>query len=232
MKFVLMALVMGVAGYFAWQQMRPANKTGAATATPVPTAPPPAIYMEPAPLISPEEQAKIAKSANDQDPAVRWEAILFLDKMKSPAVYDIMFEKLQGDPDTDLRLKIITLLSQRGAAKTVVQASSTDPLNPTTAPEAAARDKRNAAITQNLVWATKDQVPEVRLAALSGLDAMGDYSVASAITDCLKDQDERVRLLALKTLNNLQDKKAVLIEAERKRQEELRRQAEAAKAAK
>jgi len=42
----------------------------------------------------------------------------------------------------------------------------------------------------------------------------------------LKDPDERVRIQALKTLNSLQDKKAALIEAERKRQEEERRKAQ------
>ncbi|MCX5794147.1 MAG: HEAT repeat domain-containing protein [Elusimicrobia bacterium] len=197
MKFLLMTVVLCVAGYFAWQQFKPKP-------LPPPPPPPPAILTEPAPLITPEEQTKIIKSANDTNPEVRWQAILFLDKMRVPAFFDVVFERMQKDQDLEVRLKIITLLGQRGS------------------------DKRIAEISQHLVAATKDSVPEVRMAALQALDALGDYSVGSVVTDSLKDGDERVRLQALKTLNNLQEKKAAMIEAERKRQEELRLKAEEA----
>ena len=75
----------------------------------------------------------------------------------------------------------------------------------------------------------RDFLPEIRIAALQSLDTLGDYAVAPSIMDALRDPDERVRLQALKTLNSLQEKKAAAIEAERKRQEELRRQAAAQK---
>ena len=104
-----------------------------------------------------------------------------------------------------------------------------DPLNPTTVTEAAPRDRREADITKNLVGMVRDFLPEIRIAALQSLDTLGDYAVAPSIMDALRDPDERVRLQALKTLNSLQEKKAAAIEAERKRQEELRRQAAAQK---
>lgn len=190
MRFVMMAVVMAVAGFFAFRRMKP---------TPAPP-PPPAILLEPTPVISPEEQNKIIRSADDNDPQVRWEAIVFLDKMKAPRASHIMLQKLHKDLDPELRIKIINLLS----------------------------DRRNPEITQNLVWVMTDQNPDIRIAALLALEKIGDYATASPITELLKDMDERVKLQALKTLNSLQDKKTAEIAAERTRQEELRRQAESA----
>ena len=222
MKFFLMALVLGVAGYFAWQQFKP---------KPPPPPPPPApiLLTAPASIINTEEQAKIIKSANDQDAEVRWQAILFLDKMKVPVAWDVMFEKIHKDTDLDLRLKVIKLIGEHGAQKLTILPNPADPLNPivsacavsTGVDEKCARD-----IAQHLVATAQDPIPEIRIAALKSLDTLGDYAVAPAITDSLKDPDERVRIQALKTLNSLQDKKAALIEAERKRQEEERRKAQ------
>jgi HEAT repeat protein len=221
MKFLLMIAVLCVAGYFAWQQFKPRP-------APPPPAPPPTILTEPAPLISSEEQAKVVKAASDQDAEVRWQAIVFLDKMKVPSAFDVMFEKIRKDPEVDLRIRVIKLLGERGAQKLTVQSSSSDPLTPVFTADPTSREKRIVEISQHLVATAKDPLPEIRIAALQALDVLGDYSVGSAVTDSLKDPDERVRLQALKTLNDLQDKKAILIEAEKKRQEELRRKAEEA----
>ncbi|MBI5238833.1 MAG: HEAT repeat domain-containing protein [Elusimicrobia bacterium] len=219
MRYLLMTVVLGVAGYFAWNQFKPRQ-------APPPPPPPPAILTEPAPLISPDEQAKVVRSASDQNSEVRWQAIIFLDKMKVPVAFDVMFEKMRKDPDVELRIKIIGLLGQRGAQKVTVTANSNDPLSPTYSADPTSREQRVSEISQHLVAAAKDSIPEIRIAALQALEVMGDYSVASAVTDSLKDPDEKVRLQALRTLNTLQDKKAALIEAERRRQEELRRKAE------
>jgi len=216
-----MTVVLCVAGYFAWQQFKPKP-------APLPQPPPPPILTEPAPLISSEEQTKVIKSANDQDPEVRWQSIVFLDKMKVSSAYDVMFNKMQKDTDVELRIKIITLLGQRGAQKIIMESSPNDPLTPIVTTDPVSREKRITEISQHLVASAKDPQPEIRIASLQALDTLGDYSVGSAVTDCLKDPDEKVRLQALKTLNSLQDKKAAMIEAERKRQEELRRKAEEA----
>ena len=221
MRYLLMTAVLCVAGYFAWSQFKP-------KAPPPPPPPPPAILTEPAPLISPEEVAKVVKSASDQNAEVRWQAIVFLDKMKVPAAFDVMFEKMRKDPEIELRIKVITLLGQRGAQKVTVTTNSSDPLSPVYSADPTSREKRVGDIAQHLVAGARDSIPEIRIAALQALEVMGDYSVASAVTDSLKDPDEKVRLQALRTLNTLQDKKAALIEAERKRQEELRRKAEEA----
>jgi len=194
MKFVVMGLVLVVAGFFAFQQFKPKP------APPPPPPPPPAITLEPQPIINPEEQAKILKSAEDQDPDVRWESLVLLDKMKSPEALPLFFQKLEKDPEPGVRVKIIHVLAMR----------------------------KGPEITQHLIGALKDLEPDVRIEALKALDQVGDFAAASAITETLKDQEENVRVTALKVLNSLQDKKAAEIAAEQKRQEELRRQAEEA----
>ena len=231
MKYVVMVVVLGAAGYFVWQQQQQqqSKAKAAASATAKAVVAPLPIVVEPGPLVNAEDQARIIKSATDQNPDVRWQAILLLDKMKVSQAYDVMFDRLQHDQDTDLRIKIIGLLSQRGAARTTLQPNPNDPLNPTTVTEATPRDRRAADITKNLAGMVRDFLPEIRIAALQSLDTLGDYAVAPSIMDALRDPDERVRLQALKTLNSLQEKKAAAIEAERKRQEELRRQAAAQK---
>jgi HEAT repeat protein len=196
MKYILLVCAIAVAGYMAYQEFKPVPP-------PPPPPPPPAILSEPAPVINEAEQAKILKSAEDQDPNVRWEAVLLLDKMKSPQAMPIMFHMLQKDLDTTVRIKVVELLGGRKGP-----------------------DVLNA-----LVGSLKDQEPDVRLASLRAIEKIGDYSVAGIIaTGPIKDQEESVRLQALKTLNTLQDKKAAEIEAARVRYElEKAAAAEAAK---
>lgn len=197
MKVLMVFVLAGTLGYLVWQKYKPVPP-------PPPPPPPPAILSEPAPVIDMEEQRKVLKSAEDPDPSVRWEAVVLLDKMKSPEALPLMFHLLKKDLDPQLRMKIIDLLSGR----------------------------RSPEITQNIVGAMKDQEAEVRLSALRALDKIGDYSVASAImAGPVKDQEESVRLQALKVLNSLQDKKQAEIEAARVRYEQ-EKAAAAAEAAK
>ncbi|MBI4374816.1 MAG: HEAT repeat domain-containing protein [Elusimicrobia bacterium] len=190
MKFLIAGLVFIVAGYFALKELRvkPAP----------PPPPPPAILLQPLPVIDEVQQAKIIRSANDPDPTVRWEALVFLDKMHSPKAMPLLFEKLKSDLEVEVRLKIVQLLSNRG----------------------------NPEVIKQLVLSLKDDDARVRIATLTALDKIGDYTVAPEITESLKDPEESVRIQALRTLNNLQDKKAAAIAEERRRQEELRRQVE------
>lgn len=197
MKALMVFVLAAALGGILWQKFKPVPP-------PPPPPPPPAILSEPMPVIDPAEQAKVLKSAEDPDPNVRWEAVVLLDKMKSPEAYPLMFFMLQKDLDPQLRVKIIDLLSSR----------------------------KTPEVTQAIVRSMKDMEPEVRLAALRALDKIGDYSVASAImSGPVKDQDETVRLQALKVLNSLQDKKQAEIEAARLayEQEKARAAAEAAK---
>ncbi len=169
-------------------------------------APPPA-PMEalappppPAPLISPEEEAKIVKSASDDNPEVRWEALKLLDKMKAPSALPLLLEKFQKDPEIPLRVRIAEMLGAR----------------------------KSPDVSRVMVAGTKDFIPEIRVAALKALEAQKDVTTASAVTDCLKDPEEAVKLQALKTLNALQETRAAEIAEENRRQEEIRRQAEEA----
>ncbi|NNN07510.1 MAG: HEAT repeat domain-containing protein [Elusimicrobia bacterium] len=144
------------------------------------------------------------KSAQDTDPGVRWEAVVFLDKVKAPQAMPLMFQMLQRDPEPSLRTKIINLLGGRSGPD----------------------------VLQALLLATKDQEPDVRIAALQALDKIGDYSVAPAIANGpMRDQEDRVRLQAMKTLNDLQDKKTKAIQEAQQRYEAEKQQAAAAAAA-
>ncbi|MBI5631147.1 MAG: HEAT repeat domain-containing protein [Elusimicrobia bacterium] len=195
MKYLISFVIFIVAGFFAFRQMRPKPLP--------PPPPPPPILQEPLPVINEEEQQKIIKSANDSDPAVRWEALLLLDKMRSPQAYPLLFEKLRKDQEAQVRIKVAKLLAARNTQD----------------------------VAQNLVWALRDREAEVRIAVLQSLDQLGNYATASAITEASRDPDESVRVQALKTLNSLQDKRAAEIELARQKHEEeiRRRQAEAAK---
>ena len=159
---------------------------------PPPPPPPPAILSEPAPVINEADLQKVLKSAADPDANVRWEAVVFLDKVKSPRAMPLMREMLQRDMDSELRIKIVGLLA----------------------------DRRGPEVLQALLAAMKDREPDVRLAALKALEKIGDFSAASDIADGpIRDQEESVRLQAMKTLNSLQDKKQKEIDDARARYE-------------
>jgi HEAT repeat protein len=195
MKLIMFVVAIGLAGFLAYKEFKPA-------APPPPPPPPPALLSEPAPVINEAEQAKIIKSTEDQDPNVRWEAVLLLDKMKSPQAMPLMFHMLQKDLDTSLRIKIVELMGNR---------SGPDILNA-------------------LAGALKDPEADVKLAALQAIERIGDYTIAGVIAGGpLKDPEESVRLQALKTLNSLQDKKAAEIEAARVRYEQEKAAAAATK---
>ncbi|MDP3543066.1 MAG: HEAT repeat domain-containing protein [Elusimicrobiota bacterium] len=198
MKYVLLVCAITIAGFMAYQEFKPVPP-------PPPPPPPPAILSEPAPVINEAEQAKILKSTEDQDPQVRWEAVLLLDKMKSPQAMPVIFHMLRKDLEAPLRIRAAELLGGRGGQD----------------------------VTDALVGALKDQEPDVRLAALRAIEKIGDYSVAGVIaTGPIKDQEESVRLQALKTLNTLQDKKQAEIDAARARYEQEKAAAAAAAAGK
>lgn len=199
MKAIMVLLFAGALGYLAWQKfLKPAPPP------PPPPPPPPAILSQPAPVISDAELQKVLKSAQDTDPGVRWEAIVFLDKVRAPQAMPLMFQMLQRDPEPAVRIKIINLLGGRSGPD----------------------------VLKALLGATKDQEPDVRVAALQALDKIGDYSVADAITNGpMRDQEDRVRLQAMKTLNDLQDKKTKAIQEAQQRYEAEKQQAAAAAAA-
>ena len=196
MKIMIIPLVL-VALILGYKQFKPGPPP------PPPPPPPPAILSEPAPVINEAEQARVIKSSEDQDPNVRWEAVLLLDKMKSPQAMPIIFYMLQKDSEPSLRIKAIELLSSR----------------------------RSPEVLNSLVGALKDQEAEVRLASLRALEKIGDYSAAAVIvTGPIKDQEESVRLQAFKTLNTLEDKKRAEIEVAKVRYEQEKQAAAAAAA--
>ncbi|OGS39404.1 MAG: hypothetical protein A2506_07565 [Elusimicrobia bacterium RIFOXYD12_FULL_66_9] len=200
MKPLGVVILAAVLGFLVWQRfLQPAPPP------PPPPPPPPAILSEPAPVINEAELQKVLKSAQDPDANVRWEAVLFLDKVKAPQAMPIMREMLRRDMEPAVRINVIDLLSKRNS------------------PE----------VLEALIAAMKDQEPEVRLSALRALERIGDFSVAGAIANGpIRDQDENVRLQAMRTLNSLQDKKQREIEEARQRYELEKQQAAQAAAKK
>lgn len=196
MKALGVVVLSVVFGFLVWQRfLQPAPPP------PPPPPPPPAILSEPAPVINEAELQKVLKSAQDPEPNVRWEAVLFLDKVKAPQAMPLMREMLRRDSEPAVRIKVIELLSNR----------------------------HNPEVIEALVAAMKDQEPEVRLSSLRALDKIGDFSVAGAIADGpIRDQDEGVRLQAMRALNSLQDKKQKEIEDARQRYEQEKQAAAAA----
>lgn len=185
MKILIVPLILA-ALFLGYQQIKPGPPP------PPPPPPPPAILSEPAPVINEAEQAKILKSAEDQDSDVRWEAVLLLDKMKSPQTLPIVYHMLAKDLDSKIRIKATEFLGKLSGTE----------------------------VLQALCAALKDQEPDVRLSALRAIEEIGDYSVAGIIaTGPIRDQEESVRLQAIKTLNTLQDRKQAEIDAAKARYE-------------
>ncbi|MBI4679423.1 MAG: HEAT repeat domain-containing protein [Elusimicrobia bacterium] len=165
-----------------------------------PPPPPPVVEPSPPPpLITPEEEAKIVKASRDIDADVRWEAAQLLTSLKSPSANAVLFERLHKDESLDVRLKITGLI----------------------------KTKTGADVAENLVLALKEPAnpPELRIAVLQALAAVGEMGVIPQITDCLKDANELVRKEALRTINSLN----ILREAEIKKAEMERLRLEAEK---
>lgn len=185
MKALAFVVLLAAVGALLWQK-------GVIGPKPEPPPPPPAILSEPAPIISGEELQKVLRSTQDPEADVRWEAVVFLDKVRAPQALPLMKEMLQRDAEPSVRSRIVGLLGSRGGP---------DALPP-------------------LVGALRDPEADVRLAALRALEQIGDFSVAGIIAGGpTRDQDERVRLQAMRTLNALQDARQKQIEEARQRYE-------------
>ncbi len=180
-------------------------------ALPPPAPPPPPIVLpvpKPAPILSPDEMRRIQDATRDSDENVRWEAARFLIKLEHPDADAVLFHMLSKDPSPLLRTRVAELLSER-------------------AEKARGTEKPRLDVTQALVGALKDVEASVRTAALRALSRSGDYGAAGAISDLLKDQEEDVRLEAMKTLTALQERKVEDQRREQQKlQEELRRKQE------
>ena len=190
MKYFFMFVIFIVAGYFAYQEIKPKPAP--------PPPPPPAILSRPSivrPLLSPEDENKIARSAQDTNKTVRWQALKLLANSNSSLALPLLFEHLKHDPSLELRVKILALLSKY---------------------------PHNKDVLTNIISALQDYEPQIRLAALKSLDNMKAYASAPDITLLLKDPEESVRQEALLTLNDLQKKRQEEIDAAcRKWQEEV-----------
>ena len=168
-------------GYIAFQELKP---------KPVPPPPPPPPILSQIstirPLLSPEDEQRIAKATDDTNDKVRWQALKLLANGKSSLALPLLFKHLEHDASVPLRVKILGLLSQY---------------------------KGNADVLTHVTAALTDYNPDIRLAALKALDQMNAYSAATDITALLKDSEGPVRQEALNVLNDLQKKRQKEIDA-------------------
>ncbi len=181
MKYLFLFVLFIIAGYFAFQELKP---------KPLPPPPPPPPILSKLntikPLLTPEDEQKIARTVNDTNEKVRWQALKLLVNGKSSLALPLLFKHLKNDPSVSLRVKILGLLSQY---------------------------KSNSDVLTHVLAALNDYNTDIRLAALQTLDDMSAYSAAPNITALLKDGEGPVRQKALNVLNDLQKKRQKEIDA-------------------
>lgn len=135
--------------------------------------------QDPQPFLTVVELKKVRKSVRDADPGVRWSALELLFTFRDPQSVKLLEKAIAEDPDPDLRLKAIRLLS--------------------TTPNA----DRVPALVRGLTDVEKD----VRLASLEALGQLGDASASPWVVETLKDPEPEVKRAALDTLGKFQEKR-------------------------
>ena len=146
--------------------------------------------------LSPDSLARIRNATRDTTTDVRWESTRFLVQIQDENADSQLFNMLHHDSDPVNRMRVVGLLSQYNE------------------PE----------VTRHLILALKDTDDSVRIAVLSALGLIGDYSAAKSIGGMVHDTDKRVRLKAIETLDMLEKKRnEEIAAAKRKHEEEMRR---------
>ena len=149
-------------------------------------APPPSIVetaappVKPASFLSPEEIRKIRASAHSPDPGVRWTSLELLYTLGDPQSLPLLEKAVAEDPETELRLKAIKLLSSRSTMASL----------------------------QGLVGGLGALDKTVRVASLQGLIELSEPAAIPWIAETAqKDYEPAVRSEALRALSRFQDKR-------------------------
>ena len=184
MKWISLLFGLGLLGFAVNKYyLVPQTKAKTVFAPDDPPPPPPPVESPPPPVIDAKTLEKIRVSTKDTTPAVRWEAIQLLIKSGVPEADDFLFDMLQRDTEAELRKRAVDALKSRPGPK----------------------------VSKVLLHALHDSEADVRQAALGALGAReetpDDPAASPAISELLRDSDERVRLDAIRTLNLLNDKR-------------------------
>lgn len=149
-------------------------------------APPPPIVETVAPpvktasFLSTEEIRKVRASARSPDPGVRWTSMELLYTLGDPDSLPLLEKAVAEDPETELRLKAIKLLSSRATMASL----------------------------QGLVRGLGAFDKTVRVASLQGLVDLGEPAAIPWIAETAqKDYEPEVRAEALRALSRFQDKR-------------------------
>jgi HEAT repeat protein len=157
----------------------------------VPPPPPPLESVAkpvkaPRPFLAAEQIIKIRASAQHFDPGVRWTALELLYRLGDPQAIHLLSKAVVSDPDNDVRLKAVRLLS----------------------------GSLGAAPVHTLVRGLKDFDKDIRMASLEGLAVLGDPAAIPWIMETAqKDYEPEVRAAALRTIGRFQDKRQKEFEA-------------------
>lgn len=184
MKWISLLVGLSLLGFAVNKYyLEPQAKAKTVFAPDDPPPPPPPVESPPPPVIDAKTLEKIRVSTKDTNPTVRWEAIQLLINSGAPEADDFLFEMLQRDTEADLRKRAVDALKSRSGPR----------------------------VGKVLLHALHDSEPDVRQTALQALanraETPDDSAASVAISELLRDSDERVRLEAIRTLNILNDKR-------------------------
>lgn len=181
MKWVSLAVGLAILGFAVNKYyLTPHHLNKFEDSTPPPAPPPPPPVEEPPPPVLDEKAfEKIRLSTKDSTPEVRWEAVQLLVTSGHPEADTFLFEMLQRDTEPSLRLRALDALKSRPGPK----------------------------VTNAIIRALRDTEPEVKLAALDGISGREDVDASVSVSELVGDSDERVRLAAIRTLNNLNERR-------------------------
>lgn len=176
MRWLVSLILIGGSAFFLYTRFNQKEIQEPQREVPAPMA---LAKQDPQPFLTVEELKKVRKSVRDGDPGVRWSALELLFTFRDPQSVKLLEKAIAEDPDPDLRLKAIRLLSA----------------NP------------NAERVPALVRGLTDVEKDVRLASLEALGNLGDASASPWVVEALKDPEADVKRAALNTLGKFQEKR-------------------------
>lgn len=174
MRWLVSLLLIGGSSFFLYTRF----KAQGAPALPAPISAAPAA-ADSRPFLSTEELKSVLKSARDAQPGVRWSALELLFTLRHPSSVKLLERAITEDPDPELRMKAIKLMSSVP--------------NPDRVPA--------------LVRGISDTDKDVRVASLKALGEMADASASPWIVGALRDPEPEVKQAALKALGLLHEKR-------------------------
>ncbi|MHB2025865.1 MAG: HEAT repeat domain-containing protein [Elusimicrobiota bacterium] len=174
MKYIFLVVLLGVASYFAYLEMKP----------PPPPPPAPPIPAVPPCIVDNNDLTKVIRSASDDNADVRWQALKFLDKnWCDMTAQQVIFQKLRADENASIREKIAEKILARRTGRDVSQnliwaLKDPDPRVRVSILKALSQVGDYSA-APNVTTALKDPDENVRVQALKTLNDLQEKEIAA-----------------------------------------------------